>query len=111
MLGVPQFEVGHVDVHNAVHPLDTFEAVVRRCVVHERQAQSAVHRDHKRFQNLRNDVLGGDEIDVVAAGLLQVEHDSREFSRRHFCAFTELTRLEILAEHAAQVAPAEKDRA
>src|SRR2546430_519780 len=35
----------------------------------------------------------------------------RELRRRNFGAFTELAGLEILAENAAQIAPAEKDRA
>ena len=42
---------------------------------------------------------------------LQIEHDLREFGCADFDPFAELAGLEILAEHAAQVAPAEKDRA
>jgi len=55
-------------------------------------------------------VFGRDEVNVVAAGSLQIEHDSRKLGRIHFRAFAELAGLEILAEHTPQVAPAEKDR-
>ena len=67
--------------------------------------------DHEGFENLRHDVLGRDEVDVVAADPLQIEHDLRKLRRSCFCAFTELAGLEILAKDAAQIAPAEKDRA
>src|SRR5262249_53202845 len=109
MLAVPEFEVWHVDVHNPVHPLDAFEAVVSRGVIHERQTQPALHTDHERFKNLRHHVLRRDEVDVVAADLLQIEHDLRKLCSGHFCAFAELAGLEVLEKDAAQIAPAEKD--
>ena len=54
-------------------------------------------------------MLGRDEIDVVATGSLQVEHHARKLCRRYLHALTTLARLEILAEHAPQIAPAEED--
>src|SRR4030095_3218286 len=56
-------------------------------------------------------MLGGDKVDVVAADSLQIEHDPRKLGRTHFCAFAELAGFEVLTEDAAQIAPAEKDRA
>lgn len=47
----------------------------------------------------------------MAADPFQVEHDAREFRGCDFGAFTGLTRLKVLAKHAAQIAPAEKDGA
>src|SRR2546430_7949943 len=73
--------------------------------------QATLHRDHERFQDLRHDVLGRHEVDVVAAGVLQIEHDFCELTGTYLGAFAELARLEILTENAAQIAPAEKDRA
>src|SRR5215472_10151961 len=75
MLGVPKFEIGHVDVHHPVHPANTFETVVGGGVVNQGQAQTALDRDCKRFQDLRHDMLGRNEVDVVAANSLQIEHD------------------------------------
>ena len=63
------------------------------------------------FEDLRDDVLGGDEIDVVATDLLKIEHDAGEFWGVHFGAFAELAGLEILAENAAEIAPAKENRA
>jgi hypothetical protein len=65
----------------------------------------------QRFEDLRHDVLRRDEVNVVAADLLQIEHDLRKLGRADFRAFAELAGLEVLAEDAAQIAPAEKDRA
>lgn len=101
MLAVPKFEIGHIDVHYPIHPLDAFEAIVSRGVIHERQTQTALDRDYERFQDLRHHVLGRDEISVVAAALLQIDHDLCEFNRCDFGAVAELAGLEILAENAA----------
>ena len=111
MLGVPKFEIGHVDVHDSVHPENALETVVSRGVINEWQPEPAPSRDCQRFQNLGHNVLRCDEIDVVAPDPLQIEHDLREFRRGHLGAFTELAGLEILAKDAPQIAPPKKDRA
>jgi len=56
-------------------------------------------------------VLWRNEVDVVTAGSLQIEHDLREPGCGDFRAFAELADLEVLAKDATQVAPTEKDRA
>src|SRR6267143_6795000 len=73
--------------------------------------QATLHRDHERFQDLRHDVLGRHEVDVVAAGVLQIEDDLCELAGAYLGAFAELARLKILTKDTAQIAPAEKDRA
>jgi hypothetical protein len=47
---------------------------------------------------------------MTASGL-QIEHHARKLSRRNHCPIAKLARLEVLAKHAAQIAPAKKDRA
>jgi hypothetical protein len=47
----------------------------------------------------------------VATDLLEIEHDAGEFWGVHFGAFAELAGLEILAENAAEIAPAKENRA
>src|SRR5215467_10994426 len=111
MLGVPEFKIGHVDVHQAVHTLNAFKAVVGGSVVHEGQTQAPLDCDHERFENLRDNVLGRDEVDVVTTNSLQIEHDLRKFRRSHFRPFTKLAGLEILTKYATEIAPAKKDRA
>src|SRR4029434_224556 len=83
--------------------------VVRRSVVDEGQTQTALDGNHKRFQDLRNDVLPISKVNVVTTDPLQIEHDLRKLGRRDFCAFAELARLKVLTKHAAQITPAEKD--
>src|SRR5437763_17149220 len=73
--------------------------------------QATLDSDHERFQDLRHDVLGRNKVDVVAAGVLQIEHDFCELAGTYLGAFAELGRLEILTKHAAQIAPPEKNRA
>src|SRR4030095_4774585 len=108
MLGVPKFEIRHVDIHQTVHELYAFDTVVRRSVVDEGQTQTALDGNHKRFQDLRNDVLGCDKVDVVTTDPLQIEHDLRKLGRRDFCAFTKLARPAILTKHPAHSTPAQK---
>src|SRR5439155_6880457 len=91
--------------------LDTLQAVVSRRVIDERQAQAAPDGNQERLENLRHHMLRRDEIDVVAADVLKIEHDVRELRCGDFCAFAKLAGLEVLTKHAAQITPAEKDRA
>src|ERR687892_549180 len=65
----------------------------------------------KRFENLRHDMFGRDEVDVVTPLLLQLEHHPGQLSGRYLVAFALLARFIVLTEYTAQVAPAEKDRA
>ena len=98
-----------VDVDDAVHQLDGVERIVGAGVVDQRQAQAAFDRERQRFQDLRDDVLGRDEVDVVAAAGLQVEHHSRQLVGLDGVPLALPTGLVVLAEDAAQVAPAEED--
>jgi hypothetical protein len=68
-------------------------------------------RNHERFEDLRHNVFRCDEIDIVAANVLEVEHDARKLRRSDLRAVAKLAGLEVLTEHTAQIATAEKDRA
>src|SRR5262245_11946116 len=56
-------------------------------------------------------MLGRDEVDVVTAARLQLEHHAGQLPRPHLDALALLARLEVLAEDAAKVAPGEEDGA
>ena len=101
VLRVPEFEIRHVDVDQTVHPLNAFGTIIGRSVVDQRQPQTAFDGNHERFKDLRHYMLGRDEVDVVAADFLKVEHDASEFRGSHLRAFAELAGLEIFAENAA----------
>src|ERR1019366_2662887 len=62
------------------------------------------------FQNLRYHVFRSHQVDVVAALFLQAQHHPGQFFRFRGAAFSPPADLVILAEDAAQVAPAEEDR-
>src|SRR5262249_4281129 len=111
MLALPKFEIGHVNINDVFHPANAFEAVVGRGVVNKRQTKPAPDTDHERFENLPNKMLGRDEVDVWETNSLQIEHDVRKLRSVHFPASAKLAGLEILAEDAAQIAPAEENRA
>ena len=110
-LVVAIFEVGHVDVDDAVEQGERLQAVVAAGVVDEREAQPARGGDAQGRDDLRHDVARRDEIDVVAADRLQSQHQAGELLVARLRAFASPGNLEILAIDAAQVAPGEEDRA
>jgi hypothetical protein len=66
----PELEVGHVDVDDPLHQAEAVERVVGARVVDDRQLEAAVEGDRQRLEDLRNDVLRGHPVDVVAADRL-----------------------------------------
>ena len=108
-LRLPELEVGHVDVHEAVEEPQRGERVIRAGVVDDRDPQPAGHRLRDRFDHLRGDVLRSHEVDVVAAALLEVDHQRRDLAAVALPALELLGDVPVLAERAAQVAQAEED--
>ena len=109
--GVTVFHVGHVDIDNAVEQGQGFGAVVAAGVVDQRDAQALAGGDVYGTYNLRYDVAGGDEVDIVATLGLQLEHHPGDFFRFYFMAQALLTDLPVLAINAAQAAPGKEDGA
>ena len=109
--GVTVLHVRHVDVHDAVQQGQGLKAVVAAGVIDQGQAQPAPGRIQHRRDDLRHHVAGGDEIDVVAALVLQGEHHVGDFARLHLPSDALLRDVPVLAKHAAQVAPGEEDGA
>ena len=112
--GRPILEVRHVDVDDPVEPAQTLRRVVGARIVYEGDSQSEGHGNRQRFQHLRNDVLGRHEVDVVAPLALQRQHHAREFlgtrpTRARSGPYT-LADVEVLTEHAPQIAVREEDR-
>lgn len=87
------------------------EAVVTAAVIDQRQTQASFNRRGQRLQDVRHDVLGCDEVDVVATDFLQSHHQDRQLACIQVPPFHQLTDLEVLTEDTAQVAAAEEDRA
>jgi hypothetical protein len=110
-LARPDLEVGHVDVHDAVHQPQAVEAVVRARVVDDRQLEAADDGVGQGLEYLRDDVLRRDPVDVVAADRLELEHHRPEPLRRRALAPNLPRDFVVLAKDAAQVAAAEEDRA
>ena len=54
--------------------------------------------------------VGGHEIDVVAAVLLQPEHHPGQFIGVAFCAMAKLADFPVLTEHTPQTAVSQEDR-
>ena len=105
------FHVRHVYIDDPVEQLQCLGAVVAAGVVDQWQAQSLVCGNIDRGNDLRHDVAGRDEIDVVTTLFLQLQHHFGECLRRYLVTCALLTDVPVLAENAAQVAPAEKNRA
>jgi hypothetical protein len=107
----PDLEVGHVDVDDAVHELQAIQAVVGAGVVDDRQPQPAGDGQREGFQDLGDDVLGGDPVDVVTAPGLEGQHHLGQPRRGHPLPLDLPGDVVVLAEHTAQVAAGEEDRA
>jgi len=97
--------VRHVEVDDAVEQGECLEAVVAAGVLDERQAQAAARGDGDGREDLRHDVAGRHEVDVVAAHGLELEHHLRELGGADRAPRPLLADVPVLAEDAAQVAP------
>jgi hypothetical protein len=106
----PQLEVGHVDVDDPLHQAEAVERVVGARVVDDRQLEAAVEGERQRFKDLRNDVLGRDPVDVVAADHLKLEHHPGEPLGSDDLPPHLPRDVVVLAEDAAEVASREEDR-
>jgi hypothetical protein len=111
----PELEVRHVDVHDAVEEGQAVERIVPTRVVDDGEAEPPLDRHRQGLEHLGHHVFGRDEVDVVAAQPLQVQHEGgNDVGRRGPGARPRpepLADIEVLAEDAAQVAVAEEDRA
>src|SRR5512135_228422 len=109
-LALPELEVRHVDVHNPVQQLQRGERVVPAGVVDDRQPQAARNGRGEGLDDLGRDVLGRDEVDVVAATPLERQHQRSDPLGWALGADGPLADVPVLAEDATQVAEAEEDR-
>lgn len=105
----PELEVGQVDVDDPVEDLEGRDGLVTAAVVDDGQAEAGLGGDDERLQDLGQDVGGGDPIEVVAAAILEVEHDPGELVGADAPAFVFVAGLPVLTEDAAQVAAGEED--
>ena len=89
------------------------QGVVCAGVIDERQFESLWDREEQRFQDLRDNMLRGHEIDVVAPALLELQHAASEFfgAQARITHRRTLTDVEVLAENTFEVAVSEKDGA
>src|SRR5262249_25410865 len=96
---------------DAIHPSEALHGVVRAGVVDERQSEPASDGQGQRLEDLGHDVFGRDEVDVVAADPLELEHHLGELCRAHLVAVAGLRGVVVLAEDALEVAEREEDGA
>ena len=66
----PELEVGHVDVDQAVHELEGLHGVVGARIVDDGDAEALLGGHGDGLNHLGRHVLWGDEVDVVALGLV-----------------------------------------
>ncbi len=73
------------------------------------KVRQELDRVRQRLDDLRRDVLGRDEIDVVTTTVLQAQHDVRDPLGVEFLAVSLLRDVPVLTEHTAQITKPEKD--
>jgi len=110
-LAVAVLHVRHVDVDDAVEQRQRLEAVVAAGVVDERDSQPGCGGQQHAGQHLGHHMARSHEVDVVATRRLQLEHHPRQPAGVDLAAAGSLADLPVLAEDAAEAAPAEEDRA
>jgi len=94
-----------------VQHVDAGGAVVSARIVDNWHAQAVRCGQGHGLHHLENDVGGSDQIDVVAAELLQPQHESGQRACVQRLAIAAVRNVGILAEHAVQVAMGEEDGA
>ena len=110
-LGVPKLEVRHVNIHHPVQEPQGLHGIVAPGVVDQGNVEAAGDGRRQRRQDLVDLVAGGDEIDIVAAPLLEIEHHGGQILDADLLAFPPVADLVVLAKNAVQVAVGEKDGA
>ena len=105
------FSIGQIDIYHAIQEFEGFQVLVARTVIDERQAQPFATGDDEGSEDLGNEVGRCDEVKVMAAFLLQVEHHVGEAFRADTMTETTLAQREILAIGAACLTIPKKDGA
>ena len=105
------FEVGHVDVDDAVQQVQGRQRVVAARVVDDGQPQPARCCQRHGFDDLRDHVRRRHQVDVVTAHRLQAEHHIGNARRVVRLTGHLLADVVVLAEDTAQVAVGKEDRA
>ena len=85
-------------------------SIVPAAIVHQRQAQASLGGDQHGRQDLRHHVAGRDQVDVMAARLLQPDHDPGQLFGLDLLAGVGLADVVILAILTAQVTVGEENR-
>jgi hypothetical protein len=110
-VGVGVFDIGHIDIDHAIEEGEGLEGVVATGVVDEGEVEAGAGGDEEGSEDLGDDMGGADEVDVVATGLLELEHDGGELLGGGWFAAADLADVIVLAVEALQVAAGEKDGA
>ena len=109
-LGIGVFHIGHVNIDHPVEQSEHCQRVVAAGVVDQRDAQPSLSSDQHPCQDLGNYMAGRDEVDIVTATALQVEHHGRQIFGFDFVPGVGLADVVVLAKLALQVAADEENR-
>jgi hypothetical protein len=109
-LRVSVLHIGHIDIDHSIEQGQRFRAVIASGIVDQRQVKPSLGRNVDSSDDLGDHVARANEVDVVAALVLKLEHHSRQVARFYRSAYAFLTDFPVLAKNAAKIAPAEKDR-
>ncbi len=109
-LSVGVFHVRHIYIHYAIEQFQGSQRVVAARIVHQGQTQAGLGGDEHPGDNLGYNVGGRDEIDIVAAHFLELQHHGRQLLRLYLASLPQLTDLIVLTVLAFEVAVGKKDR-
>ncbi len=102
------FGIDKIEIYYAFKQCDDLRAFIAGAVIDERYTQALCCGDTKRLEYLGNKMGRGDEVDVMAASMLQVEHYLCKALHRYGRADALLAKTVVLAIDATSRAAAKK---
>jgi len=107
---LPELEIRHVDIKDAIQNFDRIGAVIATGIVNERNIQSLPDGNDEGLQYLGDHMARRDEVDVVASQFHETQHHGGQALGFHLLALSQMADLEILAEGTAEIAGTEENR-
>src|SRR5579859_1159826 len=111
MLVISIFGIGQIDIDHAIQEFERLQIFITGTVVDNGEAQAFATRDNKGGQDLWDKMSWGDQIQIVAALFLQIEHHICQSLGSDAMPQAPLAEGEVLAVGAAGLAVAKEDRA
>src|SRR4030042_3742015 len=104
MPSVHIFGIGHVNIDPPLQESNHLYGLISRAVIDNGKPKTLLYGFGKRGYNLRGVVGRGDEVDIMAAHVLEPDHDPCHVRGGHGLTISKVADVVILAENTPKVA-------